>query len=88
MDLDALMKDEAFNAKLDACQTMEEISALLKANGVEMTADQLQDLMDKSEGELNVDALEDVAGGVSVIGPAFVGGVLLAKWLYKRFRRR
>ena len=80
--LNSLMKDEAFTAKLDVCQSLEEVSALLKDNGVDMSEAQLQDLVDKSEGELNEDVLEDVAGGY--IKP---GGLikLLEKLLGKKF---
>ena len=74
------MKDESFSAKLDACQSLEEVSALLKDNGVDMTEAELQDLMDKAQGELNEDSLEDVAGGLLAVR-AVAGAVRLGLYL-------
>ena len=81
MELEALMDNEEFVARLGLCQSLEEVSALLKANGVEMTEKELQDLIDKAQGELNEGALEDVAGGslaVRVVAGAVRLGLYLA----------
>ncbi len=61
------MNEEMF-AKLQKARTVEEIIAIAKEYGKEVTAQKAQELLDQlggAVGELSDDALDAVAGGVS-----------------------
>ncbi|MBR6940797.1 MAG: Nif11-like leader peptide family RiPP precursor [Clostridia bacterium] len=63
--LDALMKDEAFVKKLEACKTAAEIIALYKEQGIEVTEENAKAglaVLQKGD-ELDESALENVSGG-------------------------
>lgn len=59
----ALLEDADFSAKLETLSTAEEILAAFKEYGVDITAEELQALAG-SIGELDLDALDNVAGGI------------------------
>ena len=63
--LEALKNDQAFVEKLGQAKNDEEILALLDEQGIHLTAGQLNEARG-GNGELDEDALEDVAGGVRV----------------------
>ena len=65
---------EEIAAKLTATSNMEEILAILAANGLELTVDEFGEITKaiaegNADGELNENDLEDVAGGgwISVV---------------------
>lgn len=59
-----VMQNEAANERLENANGIEEIAAILKEYGVEVTAEELQEIVVKSSaGELTEDALDMVAGG-------------------------
>ena len=52
-------------AKLMSCETAEELMALAKAEGIELTKEEAEAyLVELSDVELDSDALKNVAGGV------------------------
>ncbi len=58
--------DEKIIAKLKEAKSVDEMIDLAKANGVELAKEKAQELFDKfnSNGELNDDILDSVAGGI------------------------
>lgn len=58
--------DEKIIAKLKEAKSVDEMIDLAKANGVELAKGKAQELFDKfnSNGELNDDILDSVAGGI------------------------
>ena len=65
MDLETLMQNEEFNARMEACKTVEEAAEIMREYGLEVTAEQLKAAMAaQSNGELGEEALENVAGGI------------------------
>jgi len=72
--LTSLMESNEFAEKLYALETIEEAQAFLKENGVELTLEELNAWAEylrstNSQGELNEDDLDDVAGGlIRIIG--------------------
>lgn len=63
MTIEELAKDEAFVAKMKAAKDFAEAAALLNAQGIEVTAEELEAIAAAQNGELDEDALENVAGG-------------------------
>ena len=67
------LEDEAFVKELVEMENPEEVQAALNAKGAEITVDEVKaiakSLSQQAEGELDEDALEDVAGG-SILGVA------------------
>ena len=63
------LEDEAFVKQLVEMENPEDVQAALNAKGAEITVEEVQQiaksLSQQAEGELDEDALEDVAGGVS-----------------------
>ena len=61
------LEDEAFVKELVEMENPEEVQAALNAKGAEITVDEVKaiakSLSQQAEGELDEDALEDVAGG-------------------------
>lgn len=86
-----LFKDNEFAEKAAACETVEEVLAMIKAEGVETTKEEFDSFMDyiaktssEHEGELNEGELEQVSGGgfftFAAIVSAVVAVVGAAKW--------
>ena len=67
--LEKVLADEAFVKELAEMENPEEVQAALNAKGAEITVDEVKaiakSLSQQAEGELDEDALEDVAGGGS-----------------------
>ncbi len=66
--LEALLENEAFAEKLQGMDSIEEVVAALKEKGVEGTVEELKELLEQviklpGAGELDLDALDSVAGG-------------------------
>ena len=80
-----LESDEAFMKKLMNCDSAEKVQTLFKENGVDLSMEQVNDLLKgigelliqlgNNDGELTEDELEQIAGGWSWKG--FVTGALL-----------
>lgn len=86
-----LFKDNAFAEKAAACETVEEVLDMIKAEGVETTKEEFDSFMDyiaktrsENEGELNEGELEQVSGGgfltLAAIVSAVGAVVAAAKW--------
>ena len=59
-----IMNDEAANEKLEQAAGIEEVAAILNEYGVELTAEELQEIVAKASGEeLTEENLDMVAGG-------------------------
>ena len=74
--IEALNRDEAFVAKLKACETAEAICALYATEGFEITPEQLDAALDAigADGnEFSATELDNVAGGIFISGAAFLG---------------
>lgn len=63
MTIEELSKDAVFMANLENAKDLAEVAALLQAQGVEVTEEQLNAQLTAEEGELDEAALDDVAGG-------------------------
>ena len=73
MTLEEFVKDDANLAKFEACETQEDVNALLAAEGI--------DINDVQEnGELSEDDLENVAGGVSWLAIWTVTTFVICHW--------
>ena len=63
-----VFSDEAFVKELVELDTPEEVQARLKEKGVDVSVEEIEQiakaLQSQAEGELDEDALEDVAGGI------------------------
>lgn len=84
MNLEKLMQNEEFTKKLESAQNLDEVLAMVKEQGVEITKEEVEAALKKlDEGELDENSLEDVAGGIA--GWIMIGGGIrtLAKWLKK-----
>lgn len=94
-ELIKLFQNKAFVEKTAACETVEEVLALVKAEGVEVTREEFDSVMDAiaeingaQEGELDEAELDQVAGGLATAivvalisaGAAVVGGGFTLKW--------
>lgn len=67
-----VLANEEIAKKITATETPEAAIAILAENGVEITVDELMEVIDSikgsaATGELNEEALEGVAGGVSIL---------------------
>ncbi len=60
------MQKEELIRKLQAAKSVDEIIAIAKENGIEITSEKAQELLDKltvKDGELSDDMLDAVSGG-------------------------
>lgn len=71
MEFEELMKDEAFVAQLGKAKDLNEVAELFREKGIDTEAQALEKLLNyaESDGELDEDALENVAGGISAKWP-------------------
>ncbi len=72
--LEAADKDAALAEKLKAAETLEAVAALAKEYGFTFTDEDLK--VELPTGELDDEALEDVAGGVFVAGSTVAGSTV------------
>lgn len=83
----ALMENEAFKAKLEASNDLDEMAAVFQAEGINVTGADMETIAASIQGtdELSEENLDAVAGGVAPIVAlgiiAFVGGSLLLGYI-------
>ena len=82
--LQELLNDEAFEAEIRDVHTPEELQALFASKGLEMSLEEVEALCSQAaaavggaEGELDEQALENVAGGFFISGTAFLAGSVM-----------
>lgn len=63
MSINELLNDVAFTEQVKAATSLDEVAKLLCEKGIEVTAEQLENAMKAEEGELDIGALDNVAGG-------------------------
>lgn len=64
MDINDLIRDESFKAKIKSAKSLDEVAELLSANGFEVKASDIESALAQSTlDELGEDELENVAGG-------------------------
>ena len=76
-----LLNDKELVAKLENAESAQEVSELLAGKGVEISAEQIEAVMAKDQGELSEENLENVAGGAfkfRYLNPFYWLGRLLA----------
>lgn len=88
--LTQVMSNEAFAARAKECKTMEELHALFKEFGADVTIDEVAEICHQvaeqvqSGNELSEDQLENVAGGFAwipvAVGVWAVGCVAVGLW--------
>lgn len=89
--MSALIKDEEFVKKLMECEEPEAAQALFAQNGVELSLEEIKtigkgiDMALSDSEELDEDALDAVAGGVS-LGDVVDGIVSAVKTVVKNWR--
>ena len=79
---EAIEKDEALSGRMHSLETVEDLLALAKETGCELTEEDLMSLPVET-GELSDEALDDVAGG-GPIPLVFRGGKVGARTLVYR----
>lgn len=80
------MISKELEAKLQNAETLEDVQKVFAEEGIEVTMEQLEaELAKAKNGELDENALDNVAGGT--ILPVIIGGGV-ALWWYLRNRRR
>ena len=88
--LEKVLADEEFVKGLAEMENPEEVRDALNAKGAEVTTEEVQEiakaLSQHAEGELDEDALEDVAGGIAI--GAIITGVTVGIDIIRRIRRR
>lgn len=84
-----LLESAEFTQKMLACEQPEQVQALFEERGVEISLEEikaigvrLRTLLNPAEGELDEDALEDIAGG-GVVQVSFPGIVDVTKEITK-----
>lgn len=73
--IEALSKNEAFAAKVKACETAEAICTLYAEEGIEITPEELDaaiEAMNVNDKEFSAEDLDNVAGGIFISGGAFL----------------
>lgn len=85
------MDNEKLAKELEACQSNEEILKVLADNGINVTAEEMDEFVKKlrtqENGELGEDALEDVAGGLMISPtPLIPIGPIITKTLIKKLK--
>ena len=82
MSFEELMKDAEFAKAVEAAEDVKTLVELLKSKGVEITEEEMEkalDVAEKQGDELDENALENVAGGMSISLMIALG---LAYWAY------
>ena len=69
MNIDTLLRNEAFLRKLSGAQNIAEAIEIFAAEGVTVTEEQLMEYALPAGDELDEEALENVAGGSVAINP-------------------
>ena len=81
--LKELLNDQAFQDEMNNAATLEDAAKIMQQHGIQITPEELQEIMTKmeSESELNESELDDVAGGS--LWAATVGFKIFWWWLKK-----
>lgn len=70
--VEALSRNEQFTAQLTACKSTSEVAALLASEGIVISDDEIEQVLNASQvptdGELDENMLDNVAGGASLVG--------------------
>jgi len=74
-----LMKDEGFAKELSQAKSYEEATVLLKTKGIDITADELEEMHKNAGKDLSEDELSNVAGGFSHCAAATPTGFYFEK---------
>lgn len=69
--LEKLLEDPSFQEAFSKTASAEEASALFAQHGIQITPEELTTALAQVDGELNEDALNEVAGGALLIGSGF-----------------
>ena len=64
--LKELLKDPSFQEAVSKATSAEDVSALLAQHGIQIPPEEISAALAQSEGELNEDELDEVAGGCVV----------------------
>ena len=84
--VEELLNDKSFIEKLEAAKSCDEVAALFREQGIELTAEELAEEMKKIQSsELSEMDLEDVAGGGKAWNAIKTGGKV-AWWLIQHSR--
>lgn len=77
---------ETLKAKLDQAESLEEIAKICAEEGLEVTAEELKELMAMQTSELNPEDLDNVAGGIVplLVGPIVGGLTAIVVYLIKK----
>lgn len=95
--MEELKQDPAFVKKASKLESLEDIAALMREKGIDVTAEQLKEseeyLQENQSMELNEEQLEQASGGFAIssliIGGAIIlGGAFFAKGLWDGYWRR
>jgi predicted ribosomally synthesized peptide with nif11-like leader len=79
--VEELSQNEEFKARIAQLESAEEIAAAFQAEGVKVTAEDLQTaLAAQQSGELSEDSLEGVSGGFAATTIALAGLVVTCFW--------
>ena len=76
--LEKLLEDPSFQEAFSKTASAEEASALFAQHGIQITPEELTAALAQLDGELDEDALNEVAGGAPVLRAIF------SKWLVIR----
>jgi len=75
-----LLEDEAFGKKVENLETVEELKEAFKAQGVELTAEEVYDICEAvtapKDGEISADQLDQISGGSVLAGALIIAGGL------------
>lgn len=83
--IDELYENEQFRTKAASCETVEEIIAVFKEEGVEITEKDFAAVENyNAKSELNADELDNVAGGVGLLTCLAVGVGAYAVYKFAR----
>ena len=80
-----LLNDQAFRDEMNNAATLEDTAKVMQQHGIQVTPEELQEIMAKmeSESELSESELDDVAGGFWGTYAAVRAGAKLVYWLLK-----
>lgn len=81
--LKELLNDQAFQDEMNNAATLEDAAKIMQQHGIQITPEELQEIMTKmeSESELNESELDDVAGGSWATYAALRAGGRFFYWL-------
>ncbi len=90
MTIDELLKDKEFADAVDAAESEEELIKVFRTKGIELDETTIHTLMTE-EGELNEEALDNVAGGrllmPNPIMPFIPRNNSFYKWLKNKLKK-